>query len=139
LLKKVRNTDYKIIGYDKAPSAVIKAKDNIENANLDSFITVEQRNFFETEKEVEGPTTLLFNPPYGERLQIETAPFYKEIGDTLKNHYPDTTVWFITSDFEGLKHVGLRTSKKIPLKNGDLDCKFVRYDMYAGTKKISNS
>jgi putative N6-adenine-specific DNA methylase len=139
LLKKVRNTDYKIIGYDKAPSAVLKAKDNIENANLDSFITVEQRNFFETEKEVVGPTTLLFNPPYGERLQIETAPFYKEIGDTLKNHYPDTTVWFITSDLEGLKHVGLRTSKKIPLKNGDLDCKFVRYDMYAGTKKVSNN
>ncbi|MDP3353909.1 MAG: class I SAM-dependent RNA methyltransferase [Flavobacteriaceae bacterium] len=138
LLKKVRNTDYKIIGYDKAPSAVLKAKDNIENANLEGFITVEQRNFFETEKEVEGPTTLLFNPPYGERLQIETAPFYKEIGDTLKNHYPDTTVWFITSDLEGLKHVGLRTSKKIPLKNGDLDCKFVRYDMYAGTKKINN-
>lgn len=139
LLKKVRNTDYKIIGYDKAPSAVLKAKDNIENANLDSFITVEQRNFFETEKEVVGLTTLLFNPPYGERLQIETAPFYKEIGDTLKNHYPDTTVWFITSDLEGLKHVGLRTSKKIPLKNGDLDCKFVRYDMYAGTKKVSNN
>lgn len=139
LLKKVRNTDYKIIGYDKAPSAVLKAKDNIENANLDAFITVEQRNFFETEKEVVGSTTLLFNPPYGERLQIETAPFYKEIGDTLKNHYPDTTVWFITSDLEGLKHVGLRTSKKIPLKNGDLDCKFVRYDMYAGTKKVSNN
>lgn len=138
LLKKVRNTNYKIIGYDKAPSAVLKAQDNIENANLDSFIKVEQRNFFETEKEVEGPTTLLFNPPYGERLQIETAPFYKEIGDTLKHHYPDTTVWFITSDLEGLKHVGLRTSKKIPLKNGDLDCKFVRYDMYAGTKKSSN-
>ncbi len=84
LLKKVRNTDYKIIGYDKAPSAVLKAKENIENANLSSFITVEQRNFFETKKEVEGPTTLLFNPPYGERLDIDDA-FYKQIGDTLKN------------------------------------------------------
>ena len=138
LLKKIRSNNYKIIGYDKAPSAVLKAQDNIENANLIDFITVEQRNFFETEKQVDGPTTLLFNPPYGERLQIETAAFYKQIGDTLKHHYPDTTVWFITSDFEGLKHVGLKTSKKIPLKNGDLDCKFVRYDMYAGTKKINN-
>lgn len=138
LLKKVRNTSYEIIGYDKAPSAVQKAKDNIENANLESFIRVEQCNFFETDKPVTGPTTVLFNPPYGERLQIETAPFYKKIGDTLKNSYPDSTVWFITSDFEGLKHVGLRTSKKIPLKNGDLDCKFVRYDMYAGSKKQHN-
>lgn len=139
LLKKIRSNNYKIIGYDKAPSAVLKAKDNIENANLIDFITVEQRNFFETAKQVDGPTTLLFNPPYGERLQLETAPFYKQIGDTLKQHYPDTTVWFITSDLEGLKHVGLRTSRKIPLKNGDLDCKFVRYDMYAGTKKVSHN
>ncbi len=35
-----------------------------------------------------------------------------------------------------LKHVGLRTSKRIPLKNGDLDCRLVRYDMYAGTRKV---
>ncbi len=135
LLKKIRNTDYKIIGYDKAPSAVLKAKENIENANLSSFITVEQRNFFETKKEVEGPTTLLFNPPYGERLEIDTT-FYKQIGDTLKINYPQTTVWFITGDLDGLKQVGLRTTRRIPIKNGDIDCKFVRYDMYEGTKKV---
>src|SRR5690606_8726655 len=34
VMKKVRNFDYQIIGYDKAPSAVRKAKDNITNANL---------------------------------------------------------------------------------------------------------
>ncbi|GGG99366.1 RNA methyltransferase [Polaribacter pacificus] len=138
LLKKIRSSHFKIMGFDKAPSAVRKAQDNIVNANLDEFIGVHHVNFFNSKKEVFGKTTILFNPPYGERLNIDTAEFYKKIGDTLKHGYPDSTVWFITSDMEALKHVGLRTSKRIPLKNGDLDCRLVRYDMYAGTRKIRN-
>jgi putative N6-adenine-specific DNA methylase len=136
LLKKIRNCHYKIMGFDKAPSAVQKAQDNVINANLDEFIGVHHVNFFNSKKEVFGDTTILFNPPYGERLSLDTQEFYKKIGDTLKHGYPDSKVWFITSDLEALKHVGLRTSKRIPLKNGDLDCRLVRYDMYAGTRKI---
>ena len=78
----------------------------------------------------------MFNPPYGERLELaDLEGFYKNIGDTLKFGYPGSTAWFITSDMQALKHVGLRTSKRIPLKNGDLDCRFVRYDMYEGSRK----
>ncbi|WP_457611127.1 THUMP domain-containing class I SAM-dependent RNA methyltransferase [Lutibacter sp.] len=135
LLKKIRSSHFKIMGFDKAPSAIRKAKENIENANLEEFIGVHHVNFFNSMKEVFGQTTILFNPPYGERLNIDVQEFYKKIGDTLKQGYPDSTVWFITSDFEALKYVGLRTSRKIPVKNGDLNCKFVRYDMYAGSKK----
>ncbi len=136
LLKKIRNCHYKIMGFDKAPSAVQKAQDNVVSANLDEFIGVHHVNFFNSKKEVFGETTILFNPPYGERLNVDTQEFYKKIGDTLKHGYPDSKVWFITSDLQALKHVGLRTSKRIPLKNGDLDCRLVRYDMYAGTRKI---
>lgn len=135
LLKKAKESHFKIMGFDKAPSAVRKANDNIKNANLSEFIGVHHVNFFNSVKEVFGKTMILFNPPYGERLSIDVKEFYKKIGDTLKHGYPDSTVWFITSDMEALKHVGLRTSKRIPLKNADLDCRFVRYDMYEGSKK----
>ena len=139
LLKKIRSIPCKIMGFDKAPSAIVKATENIKNANLEDFIGVHHVNFFNSTKEVFGKTTILFNPPYGERLEINTQEFYKSIGDTLKHGYPDSTVWFITSDFEALKFVGLRPSRKIPLKNGDLDCKFVRYDMYEGSKKAKKA
>jgi putative N6-adenine-specific DNA methylase len=135
LLKKIRSSHFKIMGFDKAPSAVRKAKDNIENANLSEFIGVHHVNFFNSMKEVFGQTTILFNPPYGERLDIDMQAFYKNIGDTLKSGYPDSTVWFITSNLDAIKHVGLRTSRRIPLKNGDLDCIYVRYDMYEGSRK----
>lgn len=139
LLKKIRSSHFKIMGFDKAPSAIVKAKANIIEANLDEFIGVHHVNFFNSTKEVFGKTTILFNPPYGERLNVDTQEFYKKIGDTLKHNYPDSTAWFITSDIQALKHVGLRTSKRIDLRNGDLDCKFVRYDLYEGSRKFKKN
>ena len=139
LLKKIRSSHFKIMGFDKAPSAIVKAKQNIVSANLEEFIGVHHVNFFNSKKEVFGKTTILFNPPYGERLNVELAEFYKKIGDTLKLNYPDSTAWLITSNIDALKHVGLKTSRRIPLKNGDLDCKFVRYDLYEGSKKASKN
>jgi len=134
-LKKTREFHHKIYGYDKAPSAVRKAIDNVKNANLSEYITIEQENFFKTSKLNEEKLHILFNPPYGERLAIEMEDFYASIGDTLKQGYPDTNAWFITSNLEALKHVGLRPSRKIKLFNGPQESRLVKYEMYAGSKK----
>ncbi len=137
LLKKVQNSDKKIMGYDKISSAIRKAKNNVANASLEEFIDIEKQDFFESKKPVEGKTIVLFNPPYGERISVDIPVFYGKIGDTLKKNYPDTNAWFITSDFgSGLKSVGLRTSKKIKVFNGNLECRFVKYEMYSGTRKV---
>ncbi len=136
VLSKIRGFEHTVVGYDKAPSAVRKAIDNIENANLSEFITVEQQNFFETEKQTEKHLHMVFNPPYGERLEIDIPSFYKEIGDTLKQGYPGTDAWFITSDMEAIKNVGLKPSRKIKVFNGKLEAKLLKYVMYEGTKKF---
>jgi len=136
-LKKVREFPHKISGYDKAPSAVRKAQQNVQNANLTEFITVSQNDFFLTQKqELEKPLQMVFNPPYGERLPIDMHVFYKRIGDTLKQHYASTNAWFITSNLEAIKSVGLRPSRRIKLFNGKLESKLVKYELYSGTKKI---
>ena len=134
-LKKVRKFHYTIKGYDKAPSAVAKAKDNIKNANLEEYITIQEKNFFDTKKETSGPLHMVFNPPYGERLDIEMERFYREIGDTLKQNYPGTNAWFITANLEALKFVGLKPSRKIKLFNGSLEARLVKYEMYEGSKR----
>lgn len=135
LMKKVREFHYTITGYDKAPSAVMKAKDNIRNANLDEYVKISERNFFETEKENKGPLHMVFNPPYGERLDIHLERFYRELGDTLKQSYPNTNAWFMTANLEALKYVGLKPSRKIKLFNGKLEARFVKYEMYEGSKR----
>ena len=136
-LKKVRDFHFKIRGYDKAPSAVMKAKENVKNANLSDFIEIQQKSFFESEKENDGYLHMLFNPPYGERLEIDIEEFYGRIGDTLKQNYPGTHAWFIATNFDAIKSVGLRASRKIKLYNGPLEGRLLKYVLYEGSKKKS--
>jgi putative N6-adenine-specific DNA methylase len=135
LLKKTRDFHHKIIGYDKSPSAVAKATDNLKNAHLDEFVSIKHEDFFKTQRSGEAKLHMVFNPPYGERLDIQMESFYKDIGDTLKQGYPNTDAWFITSNLESIKHVGLRPSRKIKLMNAKLESRLLKYVMYAGSKK----
>jgi putative N6-adenine-specific DNA methylase len=50
LLKKTRDFRHRILGYDKSPSAVRKAQENIKNAHLQEFITIKHEDFFKTQK-----------------------------------------------------------------------------------------
>ena len=134
-LNKTREFHHKIMGYDKAPSAVRKSIDNIANANLSEYITVERKNFFDTTKFTDDHLHMVFNPPYGERLNLDMEEFYGAIGDTLKQGYPGTDAWFITSNLEALKFVGLRPSRKIKVFNSHLESRLVKYVMYEGSKK----
>ncbi len=133
-IKKIKSPDYEIIGYDTDITVLESAQKNINEAGLSDFIKLKKQNFFESKKE-HFPVLLVFNPPYNERIKTDNEELYKSIGDTLKQNYPNTWAWFITSDFEALKYVGLKPSKKLPLYNGKLECKLVKYEMYEGSKK----
>ena len=135
-LKKVKSPVGKIYGFDKAPSAVEKAIQNVKNASLEDFIHVNRANFFHSSKIGETPLHLLTNPPYGERLEGDIDGLYQEFGDTLKRNYPNTNAWMISSNFEAMKFVGLRPTRKIKLFNGKLESRLCLFPIYAGTKKI---
>jgi putative N6-adenine-specific DNA methylase len=136
LLKKTRDFHHKIIGYDKSPSAVEKAKENIKNAHLEEFVHIQHEDFFKTKKSGSAKLHMVFNPPYGERLEnLNVEEFYGDIGTTLKHGYPNTNAWLITSNLEALKVVGLRPSRKIKVFNAKLEARLVKYEMYEGSKK----
>ncbi len=132
-VKKIRDFNFKIKGYDKAPSAVMKSIDNIKNADLGEFIQVEIKDFFKSEKENRGPLFMTFNPPYGERLEVNVDEFYGKLGDTLKNNYPQSEVWMITAFGENIKQIGLKPSKRIKLFNGKIESRLLKYDIFRGS------
>ena len=134
-LNKIQGLSGTISGFDKAPSAVKKAQDNIRNANLEDFISVGKNNFFYSGKTSDDPLHLLTNPPYGERLAGDITALYKQFGDTLKQKYTNTQAWMITSNLEAVKHLGLRPSRKIKLFNGKLEARLMHYAIYSGSKK----
>ena len=107
-LKKVKEPSIRVYGYDKSPSAILKAKQNINQASLSDFISVDQNSFFDTSKASNEKLHLVTNPPYGERLKGDIKELYKNIGDTLKTKYSNTDAWFISSNLDAMKYVGLR-------------------------------
>ncbi len=134
-LNKVKEFPFTIYAQDKAPSAVRKTEENVENAGLSEYIQVQRADFFKTLPPTTSPLHMVFNPPYGERLDIDDIPFYKEIGNTLKQHYSNSEAWLISSNLEALKHLGLKPFKKVKLYNGKLEAKLQGYRLYSGSLK----
>ena len=69
-------------------------------------------------------------------LGKELDKIYSLIGDTLKQKYQNTNAWIISSNFEAIKRIGLKPSKKVKIYNGKLESKFIKYEIYEGSKKI---
>ncbi|MBK21741.1 MAG: RNA methyltransferase [Flavobacteriales bacterium] len=135
LKHQIEPSSTQIYGSDISPKFVQMAKFSAKSAAVDDIITVDQADFF-TKKNSLNEGFIVSNPPYGERLKEEDiVTFYKEIGNTFKREYSGFKAWIISSNFQALKFIGLKPSKKIPLKNGALDCKFQKYEMYSGSKK----
>lgn len=133
---KIRPISTKVYGNDVNQRTLFAASENIAAAGLQDDISLKQVAFENSSPPDPEGGFILTNPPYGERIKkADMLAFYSMIGDVLKKKYTGYTAWLITSDIGGLHSVGLRASKKLTLFNGPLECKFVKYEMYRGSKK----
>ena len=123
----------RITGSDNFQKAVRICRENIENALLFDNIKVKTEDFFDAV--IEPGTFVMFNPPYGERIDLEINDFYEQVGTALKHKYQGCSVWLISSDIENMKFIGLRPSRKIKVMNGKLECSFRKFEVYEGSKK----
>ena len=125
-----------IIGSDISPQAISVAKQNILNAGLGSKIRLSIKDISEFVPQF-SPGTVIMNPPYGERIQTDDIiALYKKIGDAFKSNFTGFSAWTLSSDLYALKFIGLHPSKKITVYNGPLECRFIKFDVYEGSKKL---
>ncbi len=130
-----RDFVHHIYGSDTSFYAVRAAEKNVKSANLQKYITLRQCPMQSTSAPTEG-CMVVMNPPYGERIEPkDIMQLYDEIGSTLKHRYAGSTAWLISSNTEALKHIGLRPSAKIHLLNGELECMYAKYELFAGERK----
>jgi len=125
-----------IFGSDIDPAMVRAAGLNLRAAGLFDCVRLMEADFLN----VDPPTPdgyIVSNPPYGVRMGSEEdlGPFYKEIGDNLKQHFPGWTVFLLSADPELPKRIGLQTTRRIPLFNGPLECRLVEYRLVAGSNR----
>ena len=135
-IKNIKEVDVDIYGYDKEMGAVRKADINANGIPQIEGLIKFQRKAFEKLQKPNDEGILIFNPPYDERMKLsEVDDFYAHLGDQLKNNFTGYQAWIISSNADAIKSIGLRTSKRIVLYNGKLECRFLNYDLYKGSKK----
>ncbi|MBR6049184.1 MAG: RNA methyltransferase [Bacteroidales bacterium] len=136
--RKIGALDFEgeIWGNDIDEQVIQQCEKNLEYTKLHHDVMLHIGDFADQEPP-EGKTLIVTNPPYGERIKVEDLnAMYEKLGDTFKQKYgKDCDVWLITSDFEAMKHIGLHPSRKIPVQNGSLDCRFLHFELYDGSKK----
>jgi len=131
-----KSIDSKIVATDISRSAVEAARQNAATAGVDHWIDFSVCNFTETPVP-EGGGVVMFNPPYGERMgEIKALEeTYRGIGDFLKKRCDGYKGYVFTGNLGLGKKVGLRTRRRIPFFNGEIECRLLEYDLYEGSRK----
>lgn len=133
-IKNVKELPCEIYGSDMSAEMVTKARRNLGRLSVGRFVKTSVAAFNEV-KQPEGSGVMISNPPYGERMGEEIDQMYEELGDWMKTEMKGFECWVLSSNMEAYKHLGLRPDRKIKLFNGDLECSFRKYSIYAGSKR----
>jgi putative N6-adenine-specific DNA methylase len=120
----------RIAGSDISAAAVEAARGNLARLPGGDRIAVARCDWRRIER-LEG-RIIVTNPPHGIRLspRADLSSFYAEFGDFLKRRCRGSTAFVYFGEREWIKRIGLRPAWKRPLKNGGLDGRLVRFDLY---------
>ena len=80
---------------------------------------------------------LVANPPYGKRLEQpgEAADFERALGEVLKKNFSGWQAWILSDNLKLDSGMRLKASRRVPVFNGDIECRWMRFDMVAGSNR----
>ena len=132
--------DLKIIATDISDDAINISKVNASIAGVERYIDFDVCDFEETIIPA-GPGVVFFNPEYGERLGEVAAleKTYERIGDFMKKKCQGYMGYIFTGNLELAKKIGLKAKRRIEFYTAKLDCRLLEYELYSGTKRITNN
>ena len=133
---QIRPAPAPISGSDNDRHMIRAAVANAQAAEVDTFVRFEVKDAQDTRPNGEGGI-LISNPPYGVRLAEVQAlqALYPQLGAWLKQHYAGWLAGMFTGDRDMPKFMRLSPKRKIPLYNGNLDCRLFLMDMVKGSNR----
>lgn len=125
-----------IAGSDNDRRMIRAAGQNAAAAEVAGFIRFEVKDAQDARPNG-GNGIMISNPPYGVRLAQMQAlqALYPQLGAWLKQHYAGWLIGMFTGDRDMPKFMRLSPKRKIPLYNGNLDCRLFLMDMVEGSNR----
>ena len=134
--EQIRHSAAPISGSDNDRYMIRAAQGNAEAAEVADLIQWKVQDAQDARPNGEGGI-MISNPPYGVRLeevQVLQA-LYPQLGSWLKQHYSGWLIGMLTGDRDMPKFMRLSPKRKIPLYNGNLDCRLFLMDMVKGSNR----
>ena len=127
----------KIINYEKLPTIIgceinkkvfQQANVNISLAGLENYIELVNNDFLALQLSC-TPGIIICNPPYGKKLgdENELIYLYERMGIFLKNNFSGWEFWLLSGNPKLTKYLKMKSSLKIPVSNGGIDCRWIKY------------
>ncbi|MBO9492450.1 bifunctional 23S rRNA (guanine(2069)-N(7))-methyltransferase RlmK/23S rRNA (guanine(2445)-N(2))-methyltransferase RlmL [Endozoicomonas sp. G2_1] len=133
LKQRSEGTTLKLFGSDLDSRVVKTAQYNARQAGFAQDIDFQCRDANKlTNRYAElGEGTLLFNPPYGERIGElpELVETFALLGGIVKQQFIGWRLAIFTASVELLSLLKLASFKRYKLKNGPLDCQLALYNL----------
>jgi putative N6-adenine-specific DNA methylase len=119
-----------VIGSDLDPKVISQARANASAAGLDGFVEWRVGDL----RDLQPPATpgmLVTNPPYGARLgaREELPGLYADLSRMLKQRCRGWQLWLLSGDPALSEALHLKASRRIPISNGGIDCRWLHYEI----------
>lgn len=133
LAKRLAEVPAAIYASDHDPAMVKIAQRAFQGAGVVVDVRFKQSDILDLEAPAEQGV-MVINPPYGVRLSRpdELASLYPKLGDWLKQRFVGWRAYILTGDARVPKLIGLAPSERIPLFNGDLECRLYEFVIVPG-------
>lgn len=129
--RRVRRTlPFPILGADAHPGAIAIARDSAARAGVGSLVRFEVRSAADLTPAF-APALVVTNPPYGERLGDgdELHQSWRALGRFLHERCHGAVAWVLSGNPELTRALGLRASRRIPVWNGPIECRWLSYEI----------
>lgn len=117
-----------LVGNDHHEGAVGIARSSCDRAEVGAHVELRIGDVEEL-RVAPWPGLVVVNPPYGQRLDdVDVADTWYRLGAWLKG-LDGGTAWVLSGDPSLTRNLRLKTSRRVPILNGGLDCRWLRYEL----------
>jgi putative N6-adenine-specific DNA methylase len=125
----------RVVARDLSEALAQTTRRNVDRAlprHLARHIEVSAADFFEATAPAQTGL-LITNPPYGKRIDLDQD--VRRLSEVLKRHYAGWTAWLLTDDPKFDSALRLKAARRMPVFNGDIECRWMRFDMVSGSAR----
>jgi len=120
-----------IVASDVRRDAIMFSRNNAKAAGVGHLLSFETKDVRDFVPPAGAPGTIICNPPYGERMgeASDLKGLYRTLGEVFRQRCAGWRVFVFAGNAQLARAIGLSPVEQMPLFNGKIPCRLLRYDL----------